>query len=181
MLEPQDIELIKIMLKEAVSTIKPAPKKKAVKKKSPKPVKKRVDKAPKSSIIEGEESNPLPIKTIRLKAKHAIKSNTDSTIDSKIPSKGSPGYIETFKAIKNRPNYFLTSDMYNMFKSDTQIDKKLSGKNHPTPRREKMQMYEVDCIVCGKSFVVTYGVIPFDTDTGDPRYVCNDCVGTAKG
>lgn len=73
---------------------------------------------------------------------------------------------------KNKQHYNKFEDMAekNMYKQDTEIQKKLS-QHDPVPRTRQAQMREAKCRVCGKSETVSAQLL----HEGAARYKCNDC------
>ena len=78
--------------------------------------------------------------------------------------KGSPGRVEPFQAVKNRPNLFLRSKLFNAHKNDTEIDKKLNAGRKPTERGERNNLVEVECDDCGETFIVNESLIYGDEE-----------------
>ena len=78
--------------------------------------------------------------------------------------KGSPGRVEPFQAVKNRPNLFLKSKLFNAHKNDTEIDKKLNAGRKPTERGERNNLVEVECDDCGETFIVNESLIYGDEE-----------------
>jgi hypothetical protein len=180
MLEKEDIKLIKNIVSEIVLAKIPTntqikkPRKKAVKK-----VVKKSVKAPKTSkkiTTQKKSPNIISPQPIRLNGKREGINNRVNRA-SELEGRGhNYGRTEAFQFVKNRPNLFLSSDVRNMHKEDVKIDKILNKNKQTIQRREAVQMYSVDCIRCGKEFVVTYDIIPFDAETNEPNYICDSCV-----
>jgi hypothetical protein len=181
MLEEKDIELIRGMFAEFTQTLqtqqkpsrktvkKTPAKKKAVNKsrvkKAGRPPKKVMDNGPTSDIID---------EPIRLKPSTPIGGEV-SIVDRIQKGKGSPGRTEPFTPVKNRPNLFLDSDICNMHKNDTIIDKKLNHNVQPIPRRSKTKYCIVNCLRCGTEYTLPLSSISID-ESGCHQFVCNNCL-----
>jgi hypothetical protein len=171
MLEIEDIELIKNIVSEVVSAKIPSKPVKKVKKKAVK----KSPKTPQKQIKQKKQSNIVSIQPIRLTNKRADNPQGSSRIAEIEGKCHNYGRTESFQVVKNRPNLFLSSDIKNMHKEDVKIDKILNKNKGKIQRRDPVQMYSVDCIRCGKEFVVTYDIIPFDAETGEANYTCDSC------
>lgn len=71
-------------------------------------------------------------------------------------------------------NKFASMPEFNMHKEDAVVDKKLS-KHPPVARMREFEPVEVTCRVCGRTEVVSPGLI-FE---GASRYKCNNCATQA--
>ena len=155
--------------KTSKTTIK-TPKKTSKKKKIGRPRKiKVVEDLPEEDSLDEElvqEDEEEVIAPKRRKPKPLNKTKGD---------KGSPGRVEPFKKIKNRPNLFLKSKFKDMHKNDTLIDKKLNAGRVPTDRGERSTLVEIDCDICGKECIVNENLI---YNNGEKFvYKCDNCVG----
>jgi hypothetical protein len=104
-----------------------------------------------------------------------VEPNTSS--ETTKPKRGRPKKPPEVKQEKNvRPNLFEKMPEFNSHKSDTKIDKKLWGKNKPTPRRPKSERMEIKCSCCPKMCKV----LPQEIMPGSP-YRCNDCIVGRRG
>jgi len=82
-----------------------------------------------------------------------------------------PIVTKSRKSVKNdQQNKFLEMPEKNMYKSDSQIDKKLSI-HPPTPRNRKFVLIDVRCRICGKQDRVNPALLPDSVE----RYKCNSC------
>lgn len=88
--------------------------------------------------------------------------------------KGSPGYVEPFHKIKNRPNLFIERGFSTLHKEDSKIDKKLSGRNKPVERGVRNSSVEVECRDCGTTYEVREDLVFVDDDGS--RWVCDKCL-----
>lgn len=70
-------------------------------------------------------------------------------------------------------NLFEQSPVFNQFKSDIAVDKKLSGNSRPSERRDKERLVKVNCLSCGKEDEVESYLL--FKDEGVYRYKCNRC------
>ena len=86
--------------------------------------------------------------------------------------KGSPGRVEPFQAVKNRPNLFLKSKLFNAHKNDTEIDKKLNAGRKPTERGERNNLVEVECDDCNEVFVVNESLVYNDEEGSHYKCGC---------
>lgn len=73
---------------------------------------------------------------------------------------------------RNNQHYNKFEDMAekNMYKQDTEIQKKLSQYD-PVPRTRQAQMVDAKCRMCGKTETVSAQLL----HEGAARYKCNDC------
>ena len=167
MLEAQDLEMIKQMIVSTLSAVAEKPKKPR------KPYKKRkkVDKSPKSAIIQ--EPAPVPLNQPRIRKMGRAIGTTEEVRGS---GHGKQCRTESFQPINNRPNTFLQTAEASMFKNDSALDKKLSGKNIPVPRRSTAELWEVDCQVCHRPTIVSPSMVMIDPDDGSAKYTCDSCV-----
>jgi len=172
MLDIEDIELIKNIVSEAIAAKNPP---KTPIKKTKKKVVKKSQKTPQKQNKQKKQSNTVSIQPIRLSNKKPVNTQGASRIAEIEGKCHNYGRTESFQLVKNRPNLFLSSDIKNMHKEDVKIDKILNKNKNKTQRRDPVQMYSVDCIRCGKEFVVTYDIIPFDAETNEPNYTCDSC------
>jgi hypothetical protein len=75
---------------------------------------------------------------------------------------------------KSKPNKFDAMSERNMHKSDTEIDKKLWGKNTPSDRGRPSSMISVRCRVCGQNQEVSSALVE-----SVERYKCNKCASSS--
>lgn len=83
---------------------------------------------------------------------------------------------ETTKEEKSntRENKFLDMSEFNMYKDDTELDKKLHANTRPVIRNRQFNYVDVQCRICGKKEQVSPGLV-----TSYDRYKCNRCSGTS--
>lgn len=105
--------------------------------------------------------NLLPDEDIKEEKKPESKIKTKTT---RIPKKS------------QQKNKFLDMPELNMFKSDSDIDKKLA-KFPPTPRTRQFKPISVTCRVCGKKEKINPALLPDSVE----RYKCNLCSSSAGG
>jgi len=106
----------------------------------------------------------------------SLKKNNVQDQSVRRGSKGKQCRTEPISIVEDRPNLFLEDNVQNSFKQDIKIDKKLTGKNKPVPRRSPVKMYEVSCEICGQVDIVNANTLMLDPDTKDVRYICNNCI-----
>ena len=170
-LDDKDLEQIKQIIADTVkavftTTIPIKKPRKPYKKREPKAVvQPPIDIQPKSAIIQ-------PQGRIR-----RIGQNTQTSQVVKGGSnKGKQCRTEPVNLTKNRPNLFIQSSDANLFKSDIAIDKKLSGKNVPTPRRQEAEMWEIECKICHRLYIVSPSILMVDPETQEVAYTCDNCI-----
>lgn len=111
---------------------------------------------------EQEQEHPIREKPRRIKKLQPRKHG----------DKGSPGRVEPFQAVKNRPNLFLKSKLFNAHKNDTEIDKKLNAGRKPTERGERNNLVEVECDDCNEVFVVNESLVYNDEEGSHYKCGC---------
>jgi hypothetical protein len=170
MLEEKDLEMIKQMIVSTLSAVAEKPKKPR------KPYKKRVkttskvDKPSKRVIIQE------PVKVLPNQPRIRKMGRGTGTVETVRGKHGNQCRTESFQPVDNRPNDFLKMAEAKMFKNDTIIDKKLSGKNVPVPRRLETELWDVDCQKCGRSSIVSPSMVMQDPDTHEILFTCDDCI-----
>jgi hypothetical protein len=125
-------------------------------------------------------TNPEQIKAL-IQALQSLLPKEESTTSSKEESVEKPNSkVKTKtrqkKQTNNSTNKFLNMPEINMFKSDIEIDKKLS-RYPPTPRNRQYQPIEVKCRSCGKQEEINPAILPDSAD----RYRCNKCSSSSGG
>lgn len=76
---------------------------------------------------------------------------------------------------KTKPlNKFEQSPVFNQFKEDIAIDKKLSGKTERTPRRKPAKKVSVACMKCGKICEVDPSQVYYMSKT-EYSFDCEKC------
>jgi hypothetical protein len=174
MLEQSDIDQIKQLIVDAITTTivrptTPPPKKKrkyTKRVKTPKVAKEL------TKIVQELKQVSTPITGIRVRKMGQVQTKNESVRGPH----GKQCRTEPMQIISNRPNNFLGSADAKMFKSDVEIDKKLSGNNTPSPRRQETEMWEVVCKVCGGTSIVSPSTVMLDEDTHEVSYTCDSCI-----
>lgn len=150
---------------------KPKTKTKPTTKKRGRPPKKKIKEVEtEENIIIDEDESAQEVAPRRRKPKALNKTRSGD--------KGSPGYIEKFKPIKNRPNLFFEKGFDKLHKEDTIIDKKLNKNRKPVERGERNNLIDVECRECGKEDTVREDLVYSDED--GVRWVCDRCIGSGK-
>lgn len=120
-------------------------------------------------------NNPKELKKLISVLQDLLNQSSDESSDDEPVSKIKTKTARSGNKKKNK-NKFLDMPEKDMYKNDSEIDKKLC-KNPPTPRTRKFKPVKVNCRVCGKTESVSPDVIPESTE----RYKCNKCAATAGG
>lgn len=80
---------------------------------------------------------------------------------------------------KEQLNLFEKDPLFNAFKEDGNVDKKLWAGHQPTERREPQRMVNVNCARCGKQSQVSPDLIFRSRDEhgqmDQAAYYCNKC------
>ena len=61
-------------------------------------------------------------------------------------------------------------------RKDKRLDKVLIGDNEPVQRRGEAVQAEVECVHCGKVYIVPIDTVLPDQDDGTVRYICDNCI-----
>ena len=65
-------------------------------------------------------------------------------------------------------------------RKDKRLDKVLIGDNQPVQRRGEAVQAEVECVHCGKVYIVPIDTVLPDQDDGTVRYICDNCIRRSK-
>jgi len=75
---------------------------------------------------------------------------------------------------KKSLNLFETSNIFNMHKADSKIDKKLWADRQPEPRTTTASRdIQITCRICNKEYTVSEKLMPPDPK----RFTCDRCLG----
>ncbi|MCA9313818.1 hypothetical protein KDA08_05920, partial [Candidatus Saccharibacteria bacterium] len=86
-----------------------------------------------------------------LKALAELSDDDKAALNEILKKKEQPEAPKKRGRRKSKPlNKFEQSPVFNQFKDDIAIDKKLSGKAERTPRRKAVKKISVACMKCGK-------------------------------
>jgi hypothetical protein len=180
MLDEKDLEQIQKMIVDTLSVVMVKTKTKKPRKNTKIKTVRKKRKEPKVVVVEEttmkDKTDLTAVKPTlpRIKKINTVKHEDIATEKGK---KGKQCRTESFDTSGNRPNYFLNSIESKLFKNDTKIDKKLNAGLQPTPRRGAVELFEINCKVCGKSCIVSESMIMVDPETQEvSEYTCDECI-----
>lgn len=98
--------------------------------------------------------------------------------------------VEPF-VVKPRPNLFQDPKTWvgaaakeyersGEARKDKRLDKILVGDNQPVQRRGEAVQAEVECVTCGKTYIVPIDTVLPDHDDGTVRYICDNCIRRSR-
>lgn len=128
-------------------------------------------------LLDKDEEPDIMERPRRARSRRPGRNATKDARGRTRKKKGRPTKVQAMKipAKGERKNKFAEMAEFGMHKKDKKVDKLLVGDNKPFPRDRASNLVEVDCIECGDFFQVADYVLNVDHDTGEIRYVCNDC------
>lgn len=124
-------------------------------------------------------NNPENVKLLINLLQSLLPNANETATQAETPKTESPKKVSKLKTKsrqRRKPseddfeNKFAKMPEFSMHKEDASIDKKLA-KHPPVSRMREFDPVEVTCRVCGKTEIVTPGLV-FE---GAARYKCNNC------
>ena len=99
------------------------------------------------------------------------------TVAALFESKGGTPAVEEPKPEPKSTNWFETSDIFDMHKEDSIVDKKLWKDKTPEPRNiHGSGTTTIECRNCHKEYTISEKLLPPDKD----RFTCDKCIKSSR-